>query len=128
MCNDDSTEKECIMTTQSVSFDINTEVSVAENIIEYLQGHENEFSSALFSKHDQQDLRYQFATGSLNVDMVELSPDSKSGYATVSYGIHFFWPCNNQDEIDTYNEKLHFTVDNGKVCFELVHHEPWIVL
>ena len=128
MCNDDGTEKECIMTTQAVSFAINKEVSVAENIIEYVQGHESEFSPALFTKHDQQDLRYQFATGSLNVDMVEMSSDLKSGYATVSYGIHFFWPCNNQDEIDTYNEKLHFTVEGENIQFELVHHEPWIVL
>ncbi len=116
------------MTIQTVTFSVNSKLSIAENIIEYVQSHEDKFSPALFTKHDQQDLRYQFATASLNVDMVEMTKDSNSGVITVSYGIHFFWPCNNQDEIDHYKETLNFVVREEKVTIELVEHEPWIVL
>lgn len=116
------------MTVQTITFSVDNKLSIAENIIEYVQSHEDKFSSALFSKHDQQDLRYQFATASLNVVMVEMAQDSNSGVITVSYGIHFFWPCNNQDEIDHYKETLNFVVKEGTVSIELIEHEPWIVL
>lgn len=116
------------MTIKTITFPINSNISIAENIIEYVQSHEDNCAPALFTKHDQQDLRYQFATGSLNVDMVEMATDLKSGVITVSYGIHFFWPCNNQDEIDNYKETLNFKVEEGKVTIELIEHEPWIVL
>ncbi|OBU16265.1 hypothetical protein AYY19_03635 [Photobacterium aquimaris] len=111
-----------------ISFVVNPSIFIAELIINYVQGHESQFSPMLFSKHNVEDARFQFATASLRVDMVEFDDDHHSGLAHVSYGIHFFWPCNNQDEIDTFQEKLPFVINDNQVIFSLTTHQPWIVL
>ncbi|CEO40803.1 hypothetical protein C0Z01_21615 [Photobacterium kishitanii] len=114
--------------TEKVSFMAQPSISIAESIIDYVQGHEHLFSTMLYSKHDVKDSRFQFATASLRVDMVEFDDDHQSGLAHVSYGIHFFWPCNNQDEIDTFQEKLPFEINNNQIVFTLKVHQPWVVL
>ena len=113
---------------EKVTFVTQPSVSIAESIIDYMQGHEQQFSAMLFSKHDVKDARFQFVAASLRVVMVEFDDDHQSGLAHVSYGIHFFWPCNNQDEIDTFQEKLPFIINNNQVTFTLKIHQPWIIL
>ncbi|WP_240616127.1 hypothetical protein [Photobacterium aquimaris] len=104
---------------EKISFVVKPSISIAESIIDYVQGHEPQFSPMLFSKHNVEDARFQFATASLRVDMVEFDDEHHSGLAHVSYGIHFFWPCNNQDEIDTFQEKLPFVIKDNQVIFSL---------
>ncbi len=113
---------------EKVSFMTQPSVSIAESIIAYMQQNEEKFTTMLFSKHDIEDNRFHFASASLRVDMVEFDDDHQSGLAHVSYGIHFFWPCNNQDEIDTFQEKIPFIINKNEVTFTLKIHQPWIIL
>lgn len=113
---------------EKVSFMTQPSISIAESIIDYVQKHEEQFTTMLFSKHDVKDTRFHFATTSLRVDIVEFDDDHLAGLAHVSYGIHFFWPCNNQDEVDTFQEKLPFIINENEVIFTLKIHQPWIVL
>ncbi|WP_068946339.1 hypothetical protein [Photobacterium damselae] len=113
--------------TKMIRCQLNVSHSLTESIALSIIENEKEFAEPLFSKHDIEDQRYQFADQSLVVDNVHVDAEQPVGYADIRYGIHFFWPCNNQDEIDMYEEIIYFELDRDVAVFKLDIHEPWIV-
>lgn len=102
--------------------DIDTD-AVENMIIE----HQHEFEPLFERSIDIDDGRVQLASGSMEVEHIELEDDGQSGIADVEFMSSFYAGCKDMNSDDWHQESLPFQIIDGVLVFEIDLPMRWRV-
>lgn len=92
--------------------------------IKLIQKHESDFRPFL-DRHIQEDARYTYIEGSLEVTDIEI--DSNGGGASITFTSDFYAGCRDQNGTDYHDAFLPFECRDGHMLFDLELPPRWLI-
>ena len=79
----------------------------------------------LLDRHINEDARYTFLDGSLDVSEIEIN--DRNGHVAITFTSDFYAGCRDQNGTEDHEESLEFEVRDGYMIFDIQLPPRWVI-